>query len=194
MAIFNPNNYSGIFVNATPSHMIHTIGENKIQFLDDNRDLEFQFTHNQVLYSTSNPLHANAAIWFKITDDSGAYWLAGHTFQNGSGGEALFDKTYSGNRINPIYKESINFPLTIEAIIYSATGHPGPSSPIIYNFLMNSDSGNISDPNNDLIQTPKLPDFKIQTNDTHLLYSTYSILFKNYSQVNVKITDSIGNQ
>ena len=75
MAIFNPNNYSGIFVNATPSHMIHTIGENKIQFLDDNRDLEFQFTHNQVLYSTSNPLHENAAIWFKITDDSGAYWL-----------------------------------------------------------------------------------------------------------------------
>ena len=59
---------------------------------------------------------------------------------------------------------------------------------------MNSDSGNISDPNNDLIQTPKLPDFKIQTNDTHLLYSTSSLLFKNYSQVNVKITDSIGNQ
>ena len=98
---------------------------------------EIQFSETQVLYSSTSPSFSNSSFNIKITDANGSQWTSSDGLTDGAGGSGIF-----------FPKENLNFPLHVELEVYETNDFTGPSSTFYYE--VESNSGNISDPNNQI--------------------------------------------
>ena len=138
--VINPHNYTGIFVNAGPDYYIHTFDMANGEFSSNRQDFDINFTESGVQYTTSNPLFSDASFNVKITDAQGGQWISSDGLSNGAGGSGKF------------YPDSLNFPINVQAEVYQADDFTGSST--IFNYFIESSSGNISDPNNEITLIP----------------------------------------
>ncbi len=164
------------------------LAEQQYDEINSDPVFEIKFSDTQVLYSSSSPSFSNSYLNIKITDANGDQWTSTDGLTNGVGGTGIF-----------FPKDNLNFPIEIEVELYQAEDFS--DTPSVLNYIVESNSGNISDPNNKIFHQQEFiqpiseindPAFGIQFSDTQVLYSSSSS-FSNGS-LNIKVTDANGGQ